>query len=46
MSTHVMNKGETLVSVVYVGVDALPPPSSPRSRCDFLFFSPLGPAPQ
>ena len=42
MSTHGMNKGETLVLMVYVGVDALPSPSSPRSRSDILFLSTLG----
>ena len=41
MSTHVMNKGKTLVLVVHVGVDALLSPSSSRSISDLLSFSSL-----
>lgn len=41
-----MNKGETSMLVMYVGVDVLSPPLFPRSRYVFLSFSPLGPAPQ
>ena len=46
MSTHVIEKGKTLVLVLYNGVDVLPSPSSPRSRSILLFFSPLDPAPR
>ena len=46
MSMPVLDKGETVMLMVYVGVNALPSLSSPRSRFDFLFFPPLGLAPQ
>ena len=44
MSTHVMNKGETLVLMAHVGVGALLSSSSPRSRSGLFSSSLLSPA--
>ena len=42
MSTHVMNKGEFLVLMACVGVDALFPPTTPRFGYELLSFSRVG----